>query len=449
MKSLFGSDDDDFDFFDSDAKAAEPAAPTAENKLPSAALNALFDSVLDEELAQYDERPSQTEANVAADEKLLASAPELTLEAERQREHVERELRALQLSDDFDDFESGAADAPAGSQDTDPAQKVSNSFAHLLHSMSQPTSERRESGHLAGNGATDEQELHGREKADEPAPSIAKAAFEQYLKRAQDMPSDDEPVLQPMQIVPAAQVVAREGSVIEPPSILSREDNTAPAHLHGAEPNRRPSAADLFDVERSAVATPGSEVQPAPAASPMVEEQQLQKACGSDADLFDEDMLFAEYDQAPATEVSMKISHSQMQVVTPASAPVLAPEPGSAAAAPLTIDTSSMPIMDLSRLQRICGDTGMREIIDEFVISSQRLVDELELSILNKDDDERRRLTHELTGSCSALGAKQVQEVAMAMQLVANDDWEKCNALFRQLKPLYEALKTKLLPYLR
>ncbi len=91
----------------------------------------------------------------------------------------------------------------------------------------------------------------------------------------------------------------------------------------------------------------------------------------------------------------------------------------------------------------------MREIIDEFVISSQRMVDELELAVVNKDDAERRRLAHELTGSCSALGAKQVQDLAMAMQLINPDEQDKARIIFKQLKIMYERLKAQLMPYIK
>jgi HPt (histidine-containing phosphotransfer) domain-containing protein len=77
------------------------------------------------------------------------------------------------------------------------------------------------------------------------------------------------------------------------------------------------------------------------------------------------------------------------------------------------------------------------------------MVDELELAVLNKDDSERRRLAHELTGSCSALGAKPLQDLAMALQLLAIDEWEKSRVLLKQLKISYEKLKVQLIPYIR
>jgi HPt (histidine-containing phosphotransfer) domain-containing protein len=77
------------------------------------------------------------------------------------------------------------------------------------------------------------------------------------------------------------------------------------------------------------------------------------------------------------------------------------------------------------------------------------MVDELELAVLMKDDGERRRLAHELTGSCSALGAKHVQEVAMEMQLTNNDEWEKNRLLLKDLKQSYEKVKVVLIAYIK
>ena len=142
---------------------------------------------------------------------------------------------------------------------------------------------------------------------------------------------------------------------------------------------------------------------------------------------------------------------------TPASQPVSAasvPAPSHFSPAPAPSTTASAseeeesPIMDLERLEKICGVEGMRDIIAEFVVSSQQVVDRLEASITSRNDEVRRAASNELTGSCSALGAKQLQEMAMAMLMVPGDDWELSQALLVHLKDAHNTLKASLLPLL-
>jgi PAS domain S-box-containing protein len=100
--------------------------------------------------------------------------------------------------------------------------------------------------------------------------------------------------------------------------------------------------------------------------------------------------------------------------------------------------------LDYDRLRTICGEEGMPEIIGEFLSSVQVLMKDLENAIVSQDDVARRKIAHELTGSCSAIGAKQLRELSLTIQTLDNDSWDQNKAIMSALKRSFRSLKHSL-----
>ena len=417
--SLFGDDDDDLD---AEIMAAEPAAhevPFNDSNTPSvvshpsnpsAELAALFDTVMDEGSRNPDrtsgaEIPESSPAanadphraaflsELRALEELMPPESALPAPSAPTESHANFVQELGDVAAREAEIQRSRFEAELLALDDDEPAEVSEPVAEpTIKKMPSSADLLKDTG--AKNGGHDEPfeqavPTNGGANGAEPGVVPAEEAFNQYMRRNQFIQA------QP------AEVDAASGFAPAPSA-----PSVAPTQAPPAEPAaRRVGRAwpSLPVVQRSAP------VEPAVVA------------------------------ETPAP-----------QTVNPANVPASphfasAPAPGAVQSTP---EEEESPVMDLERLQRICGVEGMRDIIAEFVVSSQQVVDRLEASIASKNDEVRRAASDELTGSCSALGAKQLQEMAMAMLMVPGDDWELSQALLVHLKDAHNTLKSSLLPLL-
>jgi PAS domain S-box-containing protein len=107
---------------------------------------------------------------------------------------------------------------------------------------------------------------------------------------------------------------------------------------------------------------------------------------------------------------------------------------------------TSNELIDLARLNRICGESGAKEIVREFLDSSDTLLSKLESAINEENPSTRRKASHELKGSCGALGFKQAEELSMTLQLLGDSDWEESRRLCKALNEAFHNLKQSLEP---
>ena len=104
--------------------------------------------------------------------------------------------------------------------------------------------------------------------------------------------------------------------------------------------------------------------------------------------------------------------------------------------------------IDIQGLRRICGDSGMVEIIQEFMATAEKLLRQISVAVENGDGDDCRRLATELKASAGALGAKQIIELTDTMQNLPEDESHKNKTLYRSLQHSFDGLKAWILPQL-
>jgi hypothetical protein len=105
--------------------------------------------------------------------------------------------------------------------------------------------------------------------------------------------------------------------------------------------------------------------------------------------------------------------------------------------------------IDLDRLQKICGDGGMCIILNEFVVTAQRLIDDLELAIMRKDAEGRKAYAIDLSNSCEAVGALKLREMVGQIQELDDNNWKGARAIVKQIKSSYDQLTVLLEPHLQ
>lgn len=98
-------------------------------------------------------------------------------------------------------------------------------------------------------------------------------------------------------------------------------------------------------------------------------------------------------------------------------------------------------LLDFERLSRICGESGIIELVMEFLHHTEELLEQLKQAHAIRDHSARRRIAHEIKGSAGALSMKKMMELSNAMQLLEPTEWEKSQIFLDKLIETFHQVK--------
>lgn len=99
---------------------------------------------------------------------------------------------------------------------------------------------------------------------------------------------------------------------------------------------------------------------------------------------------------------------------------------------------SSTPI-DFQALQEMYSEDGATKLIELFLLSADKLIEQIEPAIIKQDTKEVRAIAHELRGSALSLGIDKMAVLLLDLENVAKkEDWRNVQDLYKGLRDEFQ-----------
>jgi HPt (histidine-containing phosphotransfer) domain-containing protein len=103
---------------------------------------------------------------------------------------------------------------------------------------------------------------------------------------------------------------------------------------------------------------------------------------------------------------------------------------------------------DIESLRRICGDSGMTELVTDFLRTGERILLELDKCAASGDTAACANLASELKKSAGSLGASAIVDGCSALEALSPTELTEHKALYGSLQKTFDALRKWVAPRL-